>query len=38
MAKTLTVSYQGSPHYQIEIQKNFSLLPEKLKKLGYGKV
>ncbi|MEY8390638.1 3-dehydroquinate synthase [Lachnospiraceae bacterium 45-W7] len=36
MAKTITVSYQGSPHYQIEIQEDFSLLHDKLKCLGYG--
>ena len=36
MAKTITVSYQGTPHYQIEIQKDFSQLSEKLSKLGYG--
>lgn len=36
MGKTITVSYEGKPHYNIEIQKNFHLLPEKLKELGYG--
>ncbi len=36
MAKTITVSYQGLPNYEIEIEKNFSLLPEKLVNLGYG--
>ena len=36
MGKTLTVSYQGKPHYQIEIQQDFHLLPEKLQELGYG--
>ena len=35
MAKTITVSYEGKPNYQIEIQKDFRLLPEMLKKLGY---
>lgn len=37
MAKTIIVSYQGTPNYKIEIQKSFSLLPEKLEHLGYGK-
>lgn len=36
MGKTITVSYEGNPYYNIEIQKDFSLLPEKLKELGYG--
>lgn len=36
MGKTITVSYQGKPHYQIEIQQNFDLLPEKLQELGCG--
>ncbi len=36
MGKTIEVSYGGKPCYNIEIQENFSLLPEKLKGLGYG--
>ena len=36
MGKTITVSYQGKPHYQIEIQQDFHLFPEKLQELGYG--
>ncbi len=36
MAKTIMVSYEGTPYYPIEIQKDFCLLPEKLKALGYG--
>lgn len=36
MGKTITVSYEGKPSYQIEIQRDFGLLPEKLKELGYG--
>ncbi len=36
MGKTITVSYEEKPCYQIEIQKDFYLLPEKLKELGYG--
>ncbi len=36
MSKTITVSYQGSPYYQIEIQKNFSFLADKLKHLEYS--
>ena len=37
MSKTVTVSYQGIPSYKIEIQRDFSLLPEILADLGYGK-
>lgn len=36
MGKTITVSYEGKPYYDIEIQKDFSLLADKLDKLGYG--
>ena len=36
MSKTIMVSYEGNPCYTIEIQKDFCLLPEKLKALGYG--
>ncbi len=36
MGKTITVSYEGKPHYDIEIQKDFSLLPSRLKDIGYG--
>lgn len=36
MGKTITVHYGGSPCYNIEIQKDFQLLPEKLRNLGYG--
>lgn len=36
MGKTITVSYEGKPHYDIEIQRDFSLLPSKLEALGYG--
>lgn len=36
MGKTITVSYYGTPCYKIELQKDFHLLPEKLKELGYG--
>lgn len=36
MGKTITVSYEGRPHYDIEIQKDFSLLPIRLQNLGYG--
>ncbi|TGY96729.1 3-dehydroquinate synthase [Petralouisia muris] len=37
MGKTICVSYEGKPSYHIEIQKDFRLLPEKLKDLGYGR-
>ena len=37
MGKTLTVSYEGKPCYDIEIQKDFSRLPALLQGLGYGK-
>ncbi|EOS24295.1 3-dehydroquinate synthase [Lachnospiraceae bacterium 3-1] len=37
MGKTITVSYHKTPCYNIELQKDFRLLPEKLKELGYGK-
>lgn len=37
MGKTITVSYEGKPSYMIEIQRDFRLLPEKLKELGYGR-
>lgn len=36
MGKTISVSYDQKPCYQIEIQKDFSFLPESLRKLGYG--
>lgn len=36
MGKTITVSYEGKPHYNIEIQNDFALFPAKLKDLGYG--
>lgn len=36
MGKTITVSYEGKPCYEIEIQHDFSLLADKLGKLGYG--
>lgn len=36
MGKTINVSYEGTPHYDIEIQQDFSLLKSKLKQLGYG--
>ncbi len=36
MARTITVSYEGKPHYDIEIQKDFKLLPGRLQSLGYG--
>lgn len=36
MGKTITVHYGGESCYNIEIQKDFQLLPEKLKSLGYG--
>ncbi len=36
MGKTITVSYEGQPYYDIEIQHDFSLLADKLGKLGYG--
>lgn len=37
MGKTITVSYEGKPHYDIEIQRDFSLLADSLTKLGYGR-
>ncbi|MCI8484879.1 MAG: 3-dehydroquinate synthase [Lachnospiraceae bacterium] len=37
MGKTITVYYDGLPCYPIEIQRDFSFLPESLKNLGYGK-
>lgn len=37
MGKMITVSYEGHPCYNIEIQKDFTLLPQKLKELGYGR-
>lgn len=37
MGKTITVYYDGLPCYPIQIQRDFSLLPESLKNLGYGK-
>lgn len=36
MGKVLHVSYEGTPYYDIEIQRDFTLLPDKLKSLGYG--
>lgn len=40
MGKTITVSYDTEENamksYNIEIQRDFALLPDKLKKLGYG--
>ncbi len=37
MGKTITVSYEGKPCYNIEIQPDFSMLAEELKGLGYGR-
>ena len=37
MGKTITVSYEGKPCYNIEIQPDFSMLAEQLKGLGYGR-
>lgn len=37
MGKTITVSYEGNPCYNIEIQRDYALLPQKLKELGYGR-
>lgn len=37
MGKTMPISYDGKPCYQIEIQKDFSFLPECLQQLGYGR-
>ena len=36
MGKVLNVSYEGTPYYDIEIQRDFTSLPDKLKSLGYG--
>lgn len=36
MGKVITVAYEGKPYYDIEIYGDFSLLPDKLKSLGYG--
>lgn len=36
MGKNITVFYEGKPHYDIEIQRDFALLPAKLEDLGYG--
>lgn len=36
MGKTIHVSYEGAPCYDIEIQVDFSLLISRLKELGYG--
>lgn len=36
MGKVVNVSYEGKPYYDIEIQRDFTLLPDKLKSLGYG--
>lgn len=36
MGKVINVSYEGKPYYDIEIQRDFSLLETKLKELDYG--
>ncbi len=36
MGKTITVNFGGKPCYDIEIQRDFRFLPEKLTNLGYG--
>lgn len=36
MGRVVNVSYEGEPCYDIEIQRDFELLPDKLKSLGYG--
>lgn len=36
MGRTLTVNYENKPCYDIELQQDFSRLPEKLKELGYA--
>ncbi len=35
MGKTIMVHYEGKPHYKIEIHKDFHMLQEKIKELGY---
>ena len=36
MGKKISVSYEGAPCYHIEIQRDFSQLPQRLQELGYG--
>ena len=36
MGRTVTVSYEGKPCYHIELQEDFSKLPQFLQELGYG--